>query len=145
MQKELTLSAFKFYNIFIKLINASYWSLLSFADDSSNCFCLELTNVESELSSSKNCETVIPNAVQIRSMEGRVGNIPFLYQEEIVDWVNPECSANWYSVQFFCFLNSVIRFNTSIIGNHQFSTILYLCVNYVATIRCNIIYNVVYL
>ena len=48
-----------------------------------------MTNVESELSSSKNCETVIPNAVQIRSMEGKVGNIPFLYQEEIVDELPP--------------------------------------------------------
>lgn len=41
--------------------------------------------------------------------------ILFLYQDEMVDCVNPDSSANWYSVHCFCSLNSVICSSTFII------------------------------
>ena len=46
------------------------------------------------LSSTKNWDRVMSNALHIFFNDEMVGNIDFLYHEEIVDCVNPDCSAS---------------------------------------------------
>ncbi len=56
--------------------------------------CFELNKIACLSSSKKNCDKDNPNASQIFAREGIEGKIPFRYQEEMVDWVSPDFSAN---------------------------------------------------
>lgn len=100
-----------------------------------NCLSFNRTMLFS-LSSRKNCETVIPKASHIFSRDEIEGNIFFRYQEEIVDWVSPDRSASWYSVQWRSVLNLVIFCRMS----NSSPPILNILVHYTNGNTCKIIY-----
>ena len=129
-----------FYSNSIKDRRASYCSELNLAEAAKREACFSVRWTVCSFFSRKNCDTVIPKASHIFTREGMVGSICFLYQEEIVDCVSPECSASWYSVQWWASRNSVIRFKTFII----IITVLSFFVNYSKKYRCKIIFISVY-
>ena len=81
----------------ISAMTASCWEVgsCSQCSNKSNCFGVNSRSALSE----KNCESVIPNAMQIFSRDVREGSISLRYQDEMVDWGMPERTESWYSVQ----------------------------------------------
>ncbi len=69
------------------------------AADSRRTTCLLLNTIACDSSSKKNCDNDKPKASQIFDREGMEGKIPFRYHDEMVDCVNPDFSASWYSLQ----------------------------------------------
>ena len=90
--------------------------------------------------SANNWDNVMPNATHIFSREGIVGTIFLRYQEDMVDWGKPECSASWYSVQprssRYVVMAARISFTT-------LTPLLVFFVNYTSMNRCNLIICVV--
>lgn len=71
-------------------------------------FCSQ-QSVTLTVSSIKNSDRLIPNAVQIFSNEATEGCSSFRYQVEIVDWVTPAFRAMVYTVHLRLILSDLMR------------------------------------
>lgn len=76
-------------------------------------FCISVSLIFSP-PSSKNCDTVIPKAMQIFSRDPTDGTRFLLYQVDMDDCEIPEASANRYSLHPRSARSWLIRLNTSI-------------------------------
>ena len=96
------------YKVFKKWIRESICSLSNLDATSNNSNWRLFKTTDWLLSSKKKWDKVISNASQILINDGIVGSRFLRYQDEMVDWVSPDFSANWYSVQCRSSLNVVI-------------------------------------
>ena len=79
--------------VFIREKRTAFCSSFNPAQRFSSSFW-DFVRVTGSSSPANNWERVMPNAVQIFFREATVGSVPLQYQEDMVDWGRPDCSAS---------------------------------------------------